>query len=175
VPPATRRGLVKKGADTDEPADHGLGQSRGGFGSKLHVMTDGNGNVLQAVLTRGNRNECPVLGPLLASALRNSAGRRPRRLAADKGYSADRIRLGLRAAGIEPVIPMRHNEHVRDREEKFGPFDKRAYRGRNVVERAVAKLKEFRRVATRYEKLASAYCAMLSIANIVLYLRLLDS
>jgi transposase len=135
------------------------------------VLTDGRGNVLQVLLTRGNRNECPMLGPLLASAVRREQ-RRPRRLACDKGYSADRIRSGLQQLGIEPVIPMRHNEHVRDRPRRF---NRQAYRGRNVVERAVAKLKEFRRIATRYEKLASTYCAMLSLATIVLYLRIIDS
>ncbi len=137
-------------------------------------MTDGTGNVLQVLVTRGNRNEVPVLGPLLATTLANNPGRRPEKLACDKGYSADRVRERLPALGIRPVIPMRHNEHVGEKD-KFGRFDKRAYRGRNVVERAVAKLKEFRRLATRYEKLASSYCAMLSLANIVLYLRLLDS
>ena len=135
------------------------------------MLTDGRGNVLQVVLTRGNRNEIPVLGPLLASALRRDPGRRPARLVLDKGYSADRVRAGRRAAGIDPVIPYRPTEHVADRE----PFDAAAYRGRNVVERAVGRLKEFRRVATRSEKLASAYLAMLTIANIVLYLRLLSS
>jgi transposase len=136
----------------------------------VHLLTDGRGNVLHLVLTRGNRNECPMLGPLLAGAVARE-GRRPNRLACDKGYSADRIRRGLRELGIEPVIPMRCNEHVHDRPR----FNQRAYRGRNVVERAVAKLKEFRRIATRYEKLASAYLAMLSVASIMLYLRVLDS
>ena len=161
---------AKKGVDTDEPIDHALGLSRGGFGTKLHLLTDGHGHLLQIVLTRGNRNECPMLGPLLASVVRRER-RRPKRLAADKGYSADRIRSGLAGLGIEPVIPMRYNEHVHDRPR----FNRRAYRGRNVVERAVGKLKEFRRIATRYEKLASAYLAMLSLASIVLYLRVLDS
>jgi len=137
------------------------------------VLTDGNGSVLQVVLTRGNRNECPVFPHLLAPAARR-LGRWPLRLAADKGYSSDAIRRWLRSLGVEPVIPMRDTEHVGDRD-AFGPFDKEAYRRRNVVERCIAKLKEFRRVATRYEKLASAYLAMLSVANIVLYLRLLDS
>jgi transposase len=173
MPPARGAG-EKKGVDTDEPADHGLGLCRGGFGSKLHVMTDGNGHVLQIVLTRGNRNEVPVLGPLLAATVSRHR-RRPGKLAADKGYSADRIRRNLLALGIKPVIPMRHNEHVQDRREQFGTFDKQAYRRRNVVERAIGKLKEFRRIATRYEKLASAYLAMLAVANIVLYLRVLDS
>jgi transposase len=172
---ARGRGAEKNGAgsDADEPADHGLGVSRGGFGTKLHVLTDGRGNVLQVIATRGNRNEVPLLGPLLASVSRRE-GRLPGALAADKGYSADRIRERLLELGVRPVIPMRDSEHVGEKD-KFGAFDKVAYRGRNVVERAVAKLKEFRRVATRYEKLASAYCAMLSVANIVLYLRLLDS
>jgi transposase len=134
-------------------------------------MTDGRGNVLQVVVTRGNRNECPVPGPLLASTVRNCGRRRPRRLAGDKGYSADRIRDGLVACGIEPLIPMRDTEHVKDRaacERRWGVFDKAAYKARNVVERAIAELKEFRRVATRYEKPAESFAGMISVACIVL-------
>jgi transposase len=138
------------------------------------VLTDGRGNVLQVVVTRGNRNECPVLGPLLASALANNPGRRPEKLVGDKGYSSDRIRDGLVACGIQPVIPMRDNEHVNDRD-RWGVFDKAAYKKRNVVERCIGKLKEFRRVATRYEKLAESFVGMVNLAVIVLYLRLLDS
>jgi hypothetical protein len=73
--PARGRGPQKKGLDAGEPADHGLGRCRGGFGGKLHVATDGRGNVLQVVLTKGNRNEIPVLGPLLASAVAAAGGR----------------------------------------------------------------------------------------------------
>ena len=138
------------------------------------MLTDGNGHVLQVIVTRGNRNECPVLGPLLGSAVRNLGGRRPKKLAADKGYSADRIRDGLVGCRIEPVIPMRDNEHVDDRD-RWGAFDEQAYKRRNVVERCVAKLKEFRRIATRYEKLAESFVGMVNVACIVLYLRLLDS
>jgi transposase len=136
------------------------------------VLTDGNGNVLQVVVTRGNRNECPVLGPLLASAVAN-LGRRPQRLCGDKGYSSDRIRDGLVACGIRPLIPMRDNEHVNDRD-RWGVFDKAAYKRRNVVERCIARLKEFRRVATRYEKLAESFAGMVNLACIVLYLRQLS-
>jgi transposase len=114
-----------------------------------------------------------VLGPLLASALANNPGRRPEQLCGDKGYSSDRIRDGLVACGIEPVIPMRANEHVHDRD-RWGKFDKAAYGKRNVVERAIAKLKEFRRVATRYEKLAESFVGMVNLAVIVLYLRQLS-
>lgn len=138
------------------------------------MLTDGRGNVLQVIVTRGNRNEVPVLGPLLASALAANPGRRPARLAGDKGYSADRVRDGLVGCGIAPVIPMRDNEHVNDRD-RWGQFDKAAYRRRNVVERGIGRLKEFRRVATRYDKLAEAFLGMVNVAAIVLYLRLLDS
>lgn len=137
------------------------------------MLTDGRGNVLQVIATRGNRNECPVLGPLLGSAVRNLGGRRPQRLAGDKGYSSDAIRDGLVRCGIRPVIPMRDNEHLGDRD-RWGPFDKAAYKRRNVVERCIAKLKEFRRIATRYEKLAESFVGMVNVAVIVLYLRLLS-
>ena len=135
-------------------------------------MADGNGHVLQIVLTRGNRNEVPVLGPLLAATV-SRHGRRPRKLAADKGYSADRIRWGLLGLGIEPVIPMRENEHVQDRE-TFGVFDKQAYRRRNVVERCVGWLKESRALATRFEKLAMNFAGTVRLAMILRYLRILD-
>jgi len=143
--------------------------TRGGFGSKVHLMTDGGGLPIGCVLTQGNRNECPVFDELLAAALANTGGVLPECLAADRGYSADRIRRKLSALGVEPVIPYRRSEHVADRP----PLNGRAYRGRNVVERCVGRLKEMRRIGTRYEKLASNYMAMLALGMTVLYLRAL--
>jgi transposase len=119
------------------------------------------------VLTRGNRNECPVFEELLATAAVRP-GATPAKLAADKGYSSDRIRRRLIDAKIEPVIPLRRNEHVKDPP----AFDAGAYKRRNVVERCVSRLKECRRVATRFEKLAVNFAAMVSLAMIVQYLRL---
>jgi transposase len=144
-----------------------LGVSHGGFGSKLHLATEGGGMPIGFVLTAGFRNECPTFEPLLACA-RRVRRRLPRKLAADKGYSSDAIRNSLRRRRVEAVIPMRHNEHVQDRPK----FDKQAYRGRNVVERCVGRLKNFRRIATRYEKLAGNFAGMITLAMIVLYLRL---
>jgi transposase len=120
-------------------------------------------------LTQGNRNECPVFDPLLDAALANTGGVLPARLAADRGYSADRIRRQLSAMGVEPVIPYRRSEHVADRT----PLNGHAYKGRNVVERCVGRLKEMRRIGTRYEKLASSYLAMLTLGMAALYLRAL--
>ena len=71
---------------------------------------------------------------------------------------------------IGAVIPMRENEHVENRD-CFGRFDKRAYRGRNVVERCVGRLKNCRRICTRFEKLAVNFAAMVTLAMIVMYLR----
>jgi transposase len=128
--------------------------------------------VLQVILTRGNRNESPILGPLLGSTCRLN-DRRPKRLVGDKGYTSDRTRDGLIAVGIQPVIPWRSHEHVNDRD-RWGTFDHEAYKKRNVIERAIAKLKEFRRIATRYEKLAESFLGMVNVAVIMLYLRQLS-
>ena len=143
--------------------------TRGGYGSKVHLMTDGGGLPLAIVLTEGNRNECPVFEKLLKRTLRNTGGVVPERLAADRGYSSDKLRQLIASFGIEVVIPYRKTEHVHDRP----PLDTQAYKGRNVVERCVGKLKDMRRICTRYEKLAANYLAMLTLAATVLYLRAL--
>lgn len=93
--------------------------------------------------------------------------RRPDAVAGDKGYSYPRIRHWLRRRGIEAVIPTRSNQ-PRER------LDRVKYRGRNVVERCIGWLKESRRVATRYEKLATHYLAMVKLAIIQRCLRLMD-
>jgi transposase len=93
--------------------------------------------------------------------------RRPDAVAGDKGYSYRRIRRWLSRRGIEAVIPSRSNQtRVR--------INKRKYRGRNVVERCIGWLKWCRRVATRYEKLAESYLAMVTLAMIQRCNRLLE-
>jgi transposase len=143
--------------------------TRGGWGSKVHLITDARGLPIAFVLTEGNRNECPVFDDLLDRAPAGSGGALPDRPAADRGYGADAVRASLSAMGVEPVIPYRRTGHVADRPAFNGP----AYRGRNVVERCVGRLKEMRRIGTRYEKLAGSYEAMLTLGMAVLYLRAL--
>jgi transposase len=143
--------------------------TRGGFGSKVHLMTDARGLPIGCVLTQGNRNECPVFDELLDAALAGAAGAGgalPARLAADRAYNAAAIRTRLAALGVEAVIPPRSSDRPI-------PYDRTAYRGRNVIERCVGRLKEMRRIGTRYEKLASSYLAMLTLGMAVLYLRAL--
>jgi len=90
--------------------------------------------------------------------------RRPKRIVADKAYGSRSFRQFLRKHGIRLTIPRKSNERRR------GPFDKTIYRQRNQVERFFNRLKQFRRIATRYEKRAANYLAMLTLAAILIWL-----
>jgi transposase len=89
---------------------------------------------------------------------------RPKRVVGDKGYSSRAIRRFARRRGIRVTIPRKSNER------RHGPFDRVAYRLRNVVERLIGRCKQFRRLATRYEKRAENYRAMWVVASILLWL-----
>ncbi len=102
--------------------------------------------------------------PVVLESLRSG---RPDRFAGDKSYSIAWIRSWLQRLGIGPVLPAREGQ------DRDPGFDKQAYKGRNVVERLVGWLKESRRVATRYEKLAVSYLAMVKLAMIRRLLRVL--
>ncbi len=93
---------------------------------------------------------------------------KPRRLVGDKGYSYRTVRRYLRRRGIGAVIPTRKDQRRNPR------FDKATYRRRNIIERVVGWLKENRRLATRYEKLAVNFLAMVKLAMIQRCLRVLD-
>lgn len=136
-------------------------------------MSDRRGVPLAAVLTPGQRNDSTQFEAALdAVAVRRPSGqarRRPGRVLADRGYDVDRVRAWLRGRGIGAVIPPKRNRARRFR------YDRAVYRERNVVERALGHLKEHRRIATRHEKLARSFLAMLKLAFVVRYLRLLES
>src|SRR5258708_19679245 len=86
---------------------------------------------------------------------------RPQRIVADKGYSSRHIRAYLRRRGIRHTIPHKVNEH------RTGSFNRAIYRSRNIVERLINRLKQYRRIATRYEKLAENYLAILFLPPII--------
>ncbi len=119
-------------------------------------------------MTPGQRHEQAVFERLMErGAVKRRRGRprvRPQRVAADKGYSSGKVRRYLRRRGIGAVIPRKRNERRSPR------FDRAAYRERNAVERTINRLKQWRRIATRYEKRATNYRAMLTIAAILLWL-----
>jgi transposase len=155
-----------KGSDGDTEA---LGRSRGGFSTKIHVRAERRGKPVVFVVTQGQRHEQTVVERLLdgGAVRRRGRGRprvRPRRLGGDKGSSSGKVRRALRRRGIGAVIPRKRNER------RDGRFDRAAYRERDVVERLINRLKQWRRIATRYEKRATNYAAMLTIAAILLWL-----
>lgn len=162
----------KKG-DPEEPDDHALGRSRGGFSTKIHILCDGNGLPLHFRLTAGQTHESTELDQLLVAAdacLLDEDGERiawPFALGGDKGYRADWIDEYLLDLGIEPVIPSKENE---DREARPVAFDKDAYRRRNIVERLIGWLKENRRICSRFEKTAKNFGGMIKLAFLRQYL-----
>jgi transposase len=161
------------------PEDEALGRSKGGFSTKLHLACDGKGRLLSVVLTPGQRRGSTQLEGLLDAVrvprLEGSPGgprKRPAHLLADRGYSYERCRRLLRGRGISHTIPERKDQKER-RERRPGRrpgFDREAYRRRNVVERCVNRLKQWRGVATRYEKRAVNYRAMVVIASLMMWL-----
>lgn len=160
----------------DEPRDHALGRSAGGFTTKIHLLSDSNGVPLDAQLTPGQTHESTQVETVLEHvALPRASGRirsRPRRLAADRAYDAKRIRKYLRARGIQPIIPPKRRTGRRKRGRPVS-YDRVAYRRRSTLEQCAGWLKECRAVATRYEKLALNYLGMVKLAFIERYLRLL--
>ena len=120
-------------------------------------------------LTAGERHEQPVFPLLMERGAVKRPGRgrprvRPDRVAGDKGYSSSTVRRYLRGRGIGVVIPTEVDEAPDP------AFDRAAYRERNAVERLINRLKQQRRVATRYEKRAANYLAMVTVAAILLWL-----
>ena len=149
------------------------GRSRGGFSTKAHVRAEGGGKSLAFVVSGGERDESRYLAALLAGGRVRRGGRgrprgRPDRLVGDNGYSYPTVRRLLARRGIRAVIPRRSDQRPDDG--RHAPFDRATYRGRSRVERLANRLKQYRRVATRYEKRAGHYAAMLTTAAALLWL-----
>lgn len=147
-----------------------MGYSKGGFSTKIHLRCEGNGKPVTFLLTVGQRNEAVVFESLLeqGTVKRLGSGQarvRPQRVVGDKAYTGRRIRRYLQRRGIGAVIPRLSHEPRRGTR-----FDRQAYRQRNRIERTFNRLKQCRRIATRYEKRAENYLAMLTIAAMLLWL-----
>jgi transposase len=109
------------------------------------------------LLTPGNIADISAAPELLA-------GSPPaKRLLADKGYDANSLRNSLNSQGTEPVIPSKRNR------KRAIPYDAEAYRDRNMIERAFCSLKDYRRIATRYDKLLRNFLSAVQIAAIILW------
>jgi transposase len=150
-------------------ADEAVGRSRGGLTTKVHLRADGHGRPVAMLLTAGHRHDTTAFIPLLQASRVKRPGRgrprsRPQRIVADKGHTSRHIRRYCRQHGISTVIPVRRNQRPNRH------FDRDAYRERNQVERLVNRFKQFRRVATRYEKRGVNYLAMVTLAAVTMWL-----
>jgi transposase len=145
---ATRKRLAQRGYSAQR-----IGRSRGGWTTKVHALTDVIGRPYALILTAGNVSDIKA-----APALLQRAGRM-RYVLADKGYDADQLRRSLRDTGAVPVIPGRRNR------KRIIRYDKDRDRGRHLIENAFCRLKNFRRVATRYDKLAANLLSGVALAT----------
>ena len=154
-----------------------MGRSKGGFGSKIHILVDGNGTPLEVEVTAGQVHDSRQLEPVLKKVVvKQKRGRpksRPKKSAGDKGYSSGKIRRFLKDRGIEAIIPHKDNEKARH--DPDVNFDKATDRRRSIVEQTIGWLKECRRIGTRFEKLAINFLAMVKLAMVKRTLKLVFS
>jgi transposase len=174
------------GTDPAEPAGAesvskpAIGRSRGGLTTQVHALTDGRGRALVLLLSAGNINDTSMFAPLLAAlrVARTHAGRprtTPAYLVADKGYSSRANRALLRRRGIAHTLPERRDQQANRRGKGSAGgrpvgFDADRYARRNVVERGFCQVKQWRGLATRYDKHARNYAGALSLAALLAWL-----
>jgi putative transposase len=143
----------KKADGSGGQSAQGLGRGCGGFGTKIHAAVSPLGHPLALALTGANAADSPHLPALIA-------GVTTRAVLADRGYDAESNRAAIRRAGAVPCIPPRKN-----RTEPI-EYDRHLYKERNVVERYFARIKQYRRVATRFDKKAANFLGFVWLASL---------
>ncbi|MBP6112257.1 MAG: IS5 family transposase [Sphingobium sp.] len=140
------------------PDAQGLGRSRGGLSTKIHAATEALGLPVRLIGSPGQRNDIALAHDLID-------GFEAQAILADKGYDADHLCDKIEKAGTDVVIPPKRNRKTQR------SYDRDLYKERNRVERFFAKLKQFRRVATRYDKLLVNFMGFVKLAAIAIWLR----
>ena len=149
--------------------------------TKIHQLVDGQGRPLVVALTPGQAGDSPMLKPLLSHLVVNRLGpgrprTRPAAVIGDKAYSSRAIRADLRSRRVRAVIPQPSDQiaHRKRRGSAGGrppAFDPMIYKGRNVIERSFNEHKQWRGLATRYDKLAVVYRGGVVLRAITIWLR----
>jgi len=135
--------------------EQAVGISRGGRTTKIHCLADACGRPAAFALTPGNVADITMAVPLLEAVWR------PKRLIADKAYDAMRLRDWLSARRIKAVIPSTASRY------KPLPLNRRAYKRHHRIERLFCHLKNWRRIATRYYRLARNYLSVLALVSTI--------
>lgn len=138
--------------------EQALGRSRGGFSTKLHLLVDGLGNPLRLHLTAGQCHDSPHAPALLA-------GLSFKRVLGDRGSAGQELIELVIGSGAEAVIP----SHPRANEQR--DYDRHWYRERHLVECFINKLKHYRRVFSRFDKLAHRYLGFVQFTSVLIWLR----
>ena len=136
-----------------------MGRSRGGLTTKIHALTDARGLPVRLILTPGQAHDSVVADELLSDLAEGAV------VLVDKAYDIDRRRALIEAQGAAPNIPAKANRKWRS------CYSKRLYKERNLIERFINRMKNARRIATRFEKSAANFLAMVKLAAIRLWLR----
>ena len=125
--------------------------------TKLHVAVDSLGNPVRVILTAGQISDIGQAGALIKDQPAEF-------IVADKGYDSDAFVETIRAQGSQAVIPPRSN--------RLNPraFDRHIYKDRNLIERFFCRIKQFRRIATRYDKLAKSFLSFIHLACVFVWL-----
>ena len=153
--PLVRRRTQVAGKKGDQ--EQAIGRSRGGRTTKIHALVDDEGRPHALLLTGGNVADITGAAQLLAATEPSEE------LIADKAYDADHLRGFLQARGTMVVIPNKSNRVNRY------PFDAEKYRTRNVIERSIGRIKDFRAIATRYDKTARNFLAGICLAAVIIW------
>ena len=134
-----------------------IGLTKGGLNSKLHAVTDALGRPIRMFLSAGNLSDYKGALALLSSLPK------AKWLLADRGYDADWFRNALKERKIAPCIPSRKNRKVAI------PHDAKRYRQRHRIENMFGRLKDWRRIAMRYDRCPIVFLSAIALAAIVLF------
>jgi len=134
-----------------------IGRSRGGRNTKIHAIADAKGRLLSILLTGGEAHDCPPAQRLIRRV------KAAKKLLGDKAYDSAELRQWLDDRGTKPVIPNKSN-----RKQPFS-FDRKSYKHRHRIENAFCRLKDFRRIATRYDRLARNFLASICLVAAIVW------